>query len=234
MHLSYKEFELDLPKFRWFLRDQQVQAKQHLRRLCFSTLEYRESGAEFDSNEDVATIAESTSTAKQIHQTRLPRVHLRDLKDNPACSTTRWNFLLDERNSQLHGYQRLLLNRCSTRPSVKKQFITNKHGDGIRWKRQRVKEYLRDVDSFLRRLLLLIHITGGQPARSTELLTIRWCNSSDGLRRSIFMENGLIYMVTSCLKGYSITGSTKIIHRYLPPKISELVVYYLWLVVLFC
>lgn len=31
-------------------------------------------------------------------------------------------------------------------------------------------------------------------------------------------------------KGYNVTGSTKIIHRYLPIEVSELVVYYVWLV----
>jgi len=34
-------------------------------------------------------------------------------------------------------------------------------------------------------------------------------------------------------KGYSIQGSTKIIYRYLPREISELTVYYLWLVLPF-
>jgi hypothetical protein len=35
-------------------------------------------------------------------------------------------------------------------------------------------------------------------------------------------------------KGYNITGSAKIIHRYLPKEVGELLVYYLWLVKLFC
>jgi hypothetical protein len=43
----------------------------------------------------------------------------------------------------------------------------------------------------------------------------------------------LIGTVTSYHKGYNITGSTKIIHRYLPKEVSELLVYYLWLVLPF-
>jgi len=35
LRLSYKHFELDLPEFRWFLRDQIQEAQQHLRRLLF-------------------------------------------------------------------------------------------------------------------------------------------------------------------------------------------------------
>jgi hypothetical protein len=34
-------------------------------------------------------------------------------------------------------------------------------------------------------------------------------------------------MVTMYYKGYSISNTTKIIHRYLPKAVSKLVVYYL-------
>lgn len=43
----------------------------------------------------------------------------------------------------------------------------------------------------------------------------------------------MVSTVTSYYKGYNITGSTKIIHRYLPKEVSELLVYYLWLVLPF-
>jgi hypothetical protein len=39
--------------------------------------------------------------------------------------------------------------------------------------------------------------------------------------------------MTSYYKGYTYTGTTKIIHRYLPREVSELVVYYLWLILPF-
>jgi hypothetical protein len=96
-----------------------------------------------------------------------------------------------------------------------------------------VRQYLSKVFSFLQRLLLLIHLTGGQPARGTELLCIRWRNSTCGQRRNIFIENGLVSFVTTYHKGYSMTGTIKIIHRFLPLEVGELVVYYLWMVVPF-
>jgi hypothetical protein len=40
--------------------------------------------------------------------------------------------------------------------------------------------------------------------------------------------------VTTYHKGYSINNTTKIIHQYLPKAVSELVVYYLWLILPFC
>ena len=35
-----------------------------------------------------------------------------------------------------------------------------------------MKDYLAQADAFLERLLLLIHITAGQPARGTKLLSL--------------------------------------------------------------
>jgi hypothetical protein len=103
-----------------------------------------------------------------------------------------------------------------------------------KWKAAAIKQYKSRVDAFLERLLLLVHITSGQPALGTELLSIQHCNTIHGLRRSIFIENGLISFVTFYHKGYSVSGSVNIIHRYLPPEISELVVYYLWLALPYC
>ena len=90
--------------------------------------------------------------------------------------------------------------------------------------------YLEWVDQFLERLLLLIYMTAGQPARATELISIRHRNTPEGRHRNVFVEHGLISIVTSYHKSQSTSHSIKIIHRYLPREISELVVYYLWLI----
>jgi hypothetical protein len=103
----------------------------------------------------------------------------------------------------------------------------------LRWKKKAVQAYFEKVDKFLERLLLLIHMTGGQPPRGTELIGLQYSNTAQGQHRGIFLEEGLISTVTSYHKGYNITGSTKIIHRYLPKEVSELLVYYLWLILPF-
>ncbi|KAK3613976.1 hypothetical protein LTR56_027556 [Elasticomyces elasticus] len=52
----------------------------------------------------------------------------------------------------------------------------------------------------------------------------------NGHHRNVFVENGRVSTVTTYHKGYSIPGSTKIIHRYLPKEVGDLLVYYLWIV----
>jgi hypothetical protein len=62
---------------------------------------------------------------------------------------------------------------------------------------------------------------------------LRHKNTVHGHHRNIFIDRGLVSTVTQYHKGYSITGSTKIIHRYLPKEVGELLVYYLWLILPF-
>ena len=87
--------------------------------------------------------------------------------------------------------------------------------------------YQRHVEKFQELLLILMHICAGQAARAPELLGIRWKNTEQGGVRNIFIEDGLVAFVTAYHKGYRSSDSIKIIHRYLPKEIGELLVYYL-------
>jgi hypothetical protein len=100
-----------------------------------------------------------------------------------------------------------------------------------KWDLKALQKYRRQVDRFLEHLLLLVHLTSGQPARGTEIISLRHVNTTH--YRNVFIEDGLVAIVTSYYKGYTCTGSTKIIYRYLPNEVSELLVYYLWLVLPF-
>lgn len=170
----------------------------------------------------------------------VPILRLFELKDDPTIDREGWSFLVDPRNVQLRGHERWLL----ALPFYSKgdKFLTwqryeiprSTEKDAPQWRVGAAQKYLEDVDSFLEQLLLLVHITGGQPGRGTELLSLQWCNTVHGLRRNIFVKDGLISFVTFYHKGYSITNSAKIIHRYLPKEISEMMVYFLWLVHPFC
>ncbi|KFY31540.1 hypothetical protein V493_01012 [Pseudogymnoascus sp. VKM F-4281 (FW-2241)] len=164
-----------------------------------------------------------TFVAKQVSIAQ-QQLHDLLLADDPSISELGWNFLKHSENLTLHGYEDWLLTRVIKTDWLRDEFLENPQS--VKWKKQAVHRYLKQVDSFLERLLLLVHITGGQPARGSELTSLQFCNSTHGIRRSVFIENGLVSFVTFYHKGYSIQGSTKIVHRYLPREVSELVVYY--------
>jgi hypothetical protein len=165
----------------------------------------------------------------------VPQVHLHHLQDNHSNGQKGWNFLKDQRNTeQLQKVgDRWLLHRILENDWLRDEMVDMSPGSQLRWEKKAVQAYFEKVDNFLERLLLLIHMTGGQPPRGTELMGLQHSNTAQGQHRGIFVEEGLISTVTSYHKGYNITGSTKIIHRYLPKEVSELLVYYLWLVLPF-
>ena len=63
---------------------------------------------------------------------------------------------------------------------------------------------------------------------------MRHINTVSGHYRNVFVEGGIVSIVTTYHKGYSTTSNIKIIHRYLPKAVGELLVYYLWLIQPFC
>jgi hypothetical protein len=168
----------------------------------------------------------------------VPLLWLYKLEDNHANNQAGRSFLRDVRNAEAlqsskGGAGRWLIDRVISHKWLSNEFLSLSKPDQIKWQKKRVEQYFQDVDLFLERLLLLVHITSGQPARGTELLTLRHMNTLNGHHRSIFIKNGLLGTVTSYHKGYNVTGTLKIIHRYLPKEVSELLVYYLWLVLPF-
>ena len=91
-------------------------------------------------------------------------------------------------------------------------------------------EYIREVRKFKERLFVLVHTSGGAPARGSEIISIQHENGEDGIGyRGIFAEGGMISFTTTYHKGYSFSKRIKTIHRYVPPEVGEIMVYYLGL-----
>lgn len=65
------------------------------------------------------------------------------------------------------------------------------------------------------------------------MLGVRHRNTVQGGHRNLFIEDGIVMFVTWYHKGYEVKGDVKIIHRYLPLEIGDLVVWFLWLVLPF-
>jgi hypothetical protein len=89
------------------------------------------------------------------------------------------------------------------------------------------------VVEFREKLAVLMHISGGQPARGPEILSVCHSNTVQGGHRNVSIEDGMVVFVTRYHKGYNVSGDVKIIHRNLPREVGELVVWYMWLVLPF-
>jgi hypothetical protein len=70
------------------------------------------------------------------------------------------------------------------------------------WSRLVVRKYLRKVDLFRELLLFCVHVTGGQPARGTEITSIRFRNGFQQ-DRNVFAIQGHMVVVTRYHKSQS-------------------------------
>ncbi|KAK7986869.1 Bloom syndrome protein-like protein [Apiospora saccharicola] len=160
----------------------------------------------------------------------LPSVPLTGLQDDLTDFRPEYSFLVDPRN--------ICFTSC-TGPDWLVQRITRQKSLCTAWfngetiQPRVLEEYADLVDRFRTTLLLLMHIAGGQPARATEILSIRHRNTSYGGCRNIFISKGLVCFMTLYHKGARSKQNVKIIHRYLPDEIGADLVRYLWLVLPF-
>ncbi|KAN0085602.1 hypothetical protein V8E54_002069, partial [Elaphomyces granulatus] len=61
-------------------------------------------------------------------------------------------------------------------------------------------------------------------AKSWRCLCICHTNTAGGRHRNVFIEDGYVAMATRYHKGHSSTLMPRIIHRYMPREVEELVI----------
>ncbi|KAG8667999.1 hypothetical protein FPOAC1_007360 [Fusarium poae] len=114
----------------------------------------------------------------------------------------------------------------------RKVWIDNGRRDGKPFQARAVQSYGQTFNGFMERMFMLMYMMS-QPARIPEMSGIRHQNTMNGGVRNILAHNGMMCVVTLYHKGFRLTGQAKVIHRYLPHAVGELLVWYLWLVLPF-
>ncbi|KAJ5571339.1 hypothetical protein N7535_004999 [Penicillium sp. DV-2018c] len=141
-----------------------------------------------------------------------------------------WNFLQDKRTPWPIEGSQWMVNRVREGQQPQRYFLEAGRGD---LSLVAINRWFGYVQDFEEKLAVLVHITGGQPPRAPELLSIRHRNTANSGLRNVFIEDGLVAFVTRYHKGFYASGDAKVIHRYVPREVGELVVWYLWLVLPF-
>ena len=158
----------------------------------------------------------------------VPEVPWNTIRDDPTNTTPGWSFLDDERTRLPVDGKRWLFERVGQQADVRRRFERAGSKTGLNG--VEVEKYMASIARFREQLFVAKHFTGGAPERGTEALSIRHSNTWKGGHRNVFIEDGLVVFVTKYHKGYALSGDVKVIHRYLPREVGELVVWYLWLV----
>jgi superfamily II DNA helicase RecQ len=203
--LLYKEVHFNMAQFRGMVHGLETECRRLLM--------------------DELLFSSSTSAAP------IPNVPWASMRDNPTDERPGWNFLKDHRTKMPVDGEKWLFERVGNNARIRDTFMKPGTRSGVDPKG--VERYMDRVVAFREKLAVLVHMVGGQPARGPELLSIRHSNTVKGSHRNIFVENGMMVLVTRYHKGYAVSGDVKIIHRYLPREVGELLVWYMWLVLPF-
>ncbi|CAG8195842.1 unnamed protein product [Penicillium olsonii] len=160
----------------------------------------------------------------------IPAIPWDTLYDDPSNTAVQYSFLTHDTTVWPVDGRVWLFNQVTDLPTHRQRFFT------VRRKELSpiaTDQYLDRVVEFREQLAILIHLYAGQPARATELLSLRHRNTQAGGVRNLFIEDSLVALVSRYHKGYQFSNDVKLIHRYLPREVGELVVWYLWLVLPF-
>jgi RecQ family ATP-dependent DNA helicase len=210
--ISYQKIKFNMTQLQDMVHGLVAEAKRDLMRLMM-----------------IRTDGEGEFDAQQ-----LPPMDLEKLEDDCSEDQVGWSFLKDIRNQWSVDGKWWLLGRVCQEDTLKKQWEKKGARDGeIAYRAEAVQEYQQLIHQFQEKLLMMFHIIGGQPPRAPEILGIRYCNTSNGGVRNIFIHKGMVCFVTAYHKNYRSSEQVKIIHRYLPREVGELLVRYLWLVLPF-
>ena len=155
-------------------------------------------------------LVDSMGTAQQFQQKGYSFI---DHPDNARWKVS-WEFLWERMLAA--GQQLVRQSRSGSSSS----------GGQLEWADQPCKAYLAREKQFLLKLMVAMHITGGQPARSPELGSVKVRN---GVRssRNVFIINGRVAVVTTYDKARRRRGRTEYVFRCFPDRLSQVIGQYL-------
>ncbi len=143
--------------------------------------------------------------------------------DLMESTTMDYSFVSDPKNQELCVHKNSLAKFIVANAHLKNEFFLD---DGNTINKQRVATFFKDISEFIRLLLILVHVTYGQPARATELHTLLLKNSPAG-PRSLYWRYGTLVIHLKYNKTRSSTGQDAFVPRFLPPEVASLLLWYL-------
>lgn len=163
---------------------------------------------------------------------KLPSLDLQTLQDDRAVDTVGFSFLTNPHNGRLKVTWETLFSRVCTVRQRREDWFEDatarpSQNDDVQFRAQAVAAYENDVKAFLRLLLIAVHLTGGQPGRSIEVLSMRYKNTAEGGVRNVFLSQGQVVLATWNTKTSRIQSQNHVIYRFLPHRLSDVLVRYL-------
>lgn len=150
------------------------------------------------------------------------------LKDDLDVEDIGASWLRNKGNAEfVRGADTALLTRIQRSPELRGMFVTEGKGaaGGMMLSAKAIAVYESYVQEFLGHMLVLCHITAGQPLREPEILSTTWCNTAR--KRHIYIWERLVMIYTQYHKGQQQSGVYKDNVRFLPQAVGDLMLDYI-------
>ncbi|KAK6439524.1 hypothetical protein LTR95_004275 [Oleoguttula sp. CCFEE 5521] len=155
-------------------------------------------------------------------------MHAWALKDGANVDTVGWNFTQHRDNGHLLKRSgKALLAAIERSDQLCRLFLTDtgKPVNRYTWRENAVASYEATVQELLKRLCVLIHVSGGQPVRESEFFAMTWRNTQR--RRSVTICHERVMIHVKYHKGQQQTGRYKENVRFLAHPVGELLLDYI-------
>ena len=133
-----------------------------------------------------------------------------DPKDDISETKLNYSFILKKFKEKRLS----LLNQFMNNKVTREHFTKGMNGSTILWNKEHCIDWMKKSKELLEILVIACHLLGGQPARSTELATLRWKNSADK-QRGVYWSNGSIVLIGQYSKTRSKSSQDRLIPRYI-------------------
>ena len=133
-----------------------------------------------------------------------------DPKDDLSKTNLNYSFILEE----FKGMRMSFIDQIMDNKVTREHFTKGMNGSTILWNKERCINWMKKCKQLLEILVIACHLLGGQPARSTELATLRWKNSADE-QRGVYWPNESIVLLGQYSKTRSQSSQDRLIPRYI-------------------
>ncbi|KAJ4175501.1 hypothetical protein NW767_015765 [Fusarium falciforme] len=131
----------------------------------------------------------------------LPPIPWDSIQDNPREETLGYSFLNSLYQVAGESTRTWAIAHVWNRPELRARWYGGSSRPDTAPDMQALSAYAESIDQMLEHLTVLIHLSGGLSARSTEILTLRHRNTAPGGIRNIFIDRGMVMLVTGIHKG---------------------------------
>ncbi|KAK3933608.1 P-loop containing nucleoside triphosphate hydrolase protein [Diplogelasinospora grovesii] len=158
---------------------------------------------------------------EDIEVDQWPAIPWTKIEDDYSEDRIGYSFLKDERNGWVSQGTGWVMQQMIRQPAKQAEWLCSDRTSANPFKPGAVRRYEQLFEAFRERLLMVMHMVGGQPARAPEIIGIRHSNTANGGLRNIFAHQGMMCFVTMYHKNYQSSEQVKVIHRYLPREVVE-------------